>query len=62
MLTERTNDEGKCSFAALGPGMTWTISATSAAGGTESIDFQIGEAKQYAVPTLKLGVVKAEVK
>ena len=57
-VSERTDNEGKCSFAALGPGMTWTISASSAAAGTESIDFQIGEAKTYVVPTLRLDAAK----
>ncbi len=46
--------EGKCIFPAVGPGMTWTVSASSQAAGVESVDFQVGEAKTYVVPTLKM--------
>ncbi len=54
-----TDAEGKFTFAALGPGMTWTISASHVDAGTTSVDFEVGEAKRYDVPTLKMKIAEA---
>ena len=56
----QTDEEGKCTFAALGPGMTWTISASRVDAGTTSVDFEVGEAKRYVVPTLKMKIAEAK--
>ncbi len=53
-LEGQTDFQGKFTFPAVGPGMTWTITAEGAPGEIKPIEFQVGEAKPYIVPTLKM--------
>ena len=58
-METQTDANGKCTFPAVGPGLSWTISANSD-GEKKSILFKVEKAKSYDVPALKMSTVNAK--